>query len=32
VSLAHVKFLERPEAPKQPEDATVPPGSWPWLL
>ena len=32
VSLAHVKFLERPEAPEQPEHATVLPGSWPWLL
>jgi hypothetical protein len=31
-SLAHVKFLERPEAPNQPDDATVLPGSWPWLL
>jgi hypothetical protein len=32
VSLAHVKFLERPEAPEQPGHATVLPGSWPWLL
>ena len=32
VSFAHVKFLERTEAPEQPEDATVLPGSWPWLL